>query len=156
MLVMKDLFERILQILGTSRDSSLFQQLSTDLEDEPEAVIKHQYETVYLFRKTGFSISFDEVKGHYWHAFIHYGSAMTLSGRVTPYNGNLPAGILLGDDHELVEEKLEKRPLSSKYIQGSSPDDLKDLWDVYELSSFKITFIFRAPTEQLASVAIEC
>lgn len=81
---------------------------------------------------------------------------MTLSGRVTPYNGNLPAGILLGDDHELVEEKLEKRPLSSKYIQGSSTDDLKDLWDVYELSSFKITFIFRAPTEQLASVAIEC
>ena len=46
MLVMKDLFERILQILGTSRDSPLFQQLSTDLGDEPEAVIKHQYETV--------------------------------------------------------------------------------------------------------------
>lgn len=55
----------------------------------------------------------------------------------------------------LLKRNLKKH-LSSKYIQGSSTDDLKDLWDVYELSSFKITFIFRAPTEQLASVAIEC
>lgn len=83
-----------------------------------------EFETVYLFRKSGIGISSNHRDDYVNTAFFHHDSGMTSSRQVTRYKGNLLAGIVFGDSRERKLQSKAARVLDFEdehqehYIQG--------------------------------------
>lgn len=150
------LYDRIVELLGKRLDDPAFTQLAHDLSDEPHPMLRneHKYVQDYLFRKSGFQVSYNKMIDAFYHAFFHHGSEMARSGYVSAYQGRLPAGIKFGEQPAEVAAKLGLKPSWSKMIPGCDKQAPKDLWEKYAAGPLQFTCIYRGPTSELNSVSI--
>lgn len=151
---MDQIYERTLSLLGKGANDLSLEQLSADIHEQPEVLIKNDHATEYLFRNNGFQISYYEHSQCFASVFFHFGSALAESGQVSRYSGNLPSGIEFGDSQIVVQQKLGMKPANSKMLPGPNRDSSMDLWEEYRQGLFELRFIFRGSTEKLSSVSV--
>jgi hypothetical protein len=107
----ENMFELVVQVLGTSPDKEpQFRQLVAQ-KGTPEILVECDFETVYLFRHLGVQLSCNRKDDYVNNAFFHYGSAMAQSGNVEKYNGDLIAGISFGENQHDIERKMGLAPI---------------------------------------------
>lgn len=149
---MKNIYERVLELMGKTQDDRLFAQFLSDLGEDPVIYKKDEVSTEYMFEKSGFALSFMEVSRHssrrgFAHAFFYLRSP----SRPT-YDGKLPGGIKPDDDRDDVERKLGLKPISSKLVQNQ--EDSTSLWENYYLKPYKLCFIFQLPNYAISMLSV--
>ena len=141
---MENLFDRVFEFLGKPNAESAFDQFMQKLQEAPELLHESKYRREYLLKKSGTLISFSKTHGCFASAFFHSrGGIAEQSAERQPYVGKLIAGITFGDSRDEVERKLGTKPVSSNWIQGRTPEDPKNLYEIYELQPFQLRFVFR-------------
>ncbi len=141
---MRNIYERVLDLMGESKDSLLFARFVEDLGERPETFLDDHHSTEYMFIKTGLALSFMEgpefldlspVKG-LAHAFFHLAKG---------YSGSLPAGIDSRDNRKDVETKLGLKPETLELDEG------KNVSDEFSLSPFFLSFVFQKSSQKIGS-----
>lgn len=153
-MLVEDLYDRAIEVLGTSPEDFMLAGLAQELEDEAVPISKNEHMSSFLLRKSGLQFLFDERDRYYAQVFIHFGSAMAESGTVTRYDGDLPYGIRFGDTRNDVKDKLGLKPIRSTLSPGRTSKDPKDKCDSYDMDPLEVTFIFKGATGRLSSISI--
>ncbi len=150
---MEDLYQRATSLLGKGQNDPAFTAFVEDLGEHPEIMTKSPNGCSYVFRKSGFQMTFYEHSNCFASIFFHFCSAPVQAGIVQNYQGTLVHGIAFGDSRTDVGNKLAMKP-STKLVQGRTPDEPKDLWDEYEVGPLKLRFLFRGSVDSLGSLSV--
>jgi len=137
---MKNLYERVVEVLGKSHDDQVFVQLIKDLGEMPEIIAGASGSSEYLFDDLGLALQFMDRSNCFVAVFFHWASAAVRTEHVKPYAGNLAAGIEFGDSHEQVAVKLRTEPVRSRATTG-------ELHEEYELNPLELHCKFNSAEE---------
>ena len=153
---MQNTYERVVELMGASKDGPLFAQFVMDLGEQPIIFKQDDISTEYMFNNAGLALSFMEVSRHssisgFAHAFFH--NPASGHAELQRYGGDLPNNIKFEDNRHDVERKLKTKPISSK-LSARGPDSPPDVWEDYAVGPLKLSFIFRGVQGTISLLSI--
>lgn len=149
---MNNLFERLVNLLGTPIDNPAFQEFLKDCGEEPD-LIELKTMKDYSFSKLGLNIDMDKMQNQIKSIFLHLNTVAVQGGEIEPFAQSLPFSISLDDSRDAVKDKIGVKRKARK-IQGRTPTEPKDFWDSYEIHPLEYTFVFNGDNNRLSSISV--
>ena len=149
---MTDLFQRLVNLLGTPINNPDFQEFLNDCGEKPD-LIELKTMKDYSFSKLGLNIDMDKIQNQIKSIFFHLNTVAVRGGEIEPFAQSLPFGISPDDSRDVVKKKIGVKQKARK-IQGRTPSELKDFWDSYEIHQLEYTFIFKGGSNRLSSLSV--
>jgi hypothetical protein len=144
---LKRIYERMMELLNQSDDSTLFHEWLKDINEEPDiqtAGPTDQELLLYFFRRQGIRLKALADKGpprRFFQIALHINSWEVESGYCNAYSGGLPCNIEAADSLDVVKRKFGiagNEPMDTRYLDTHSVTTLRyDLWPLHITFSFK-------------------
>jgi hypothetical protein len=144
---MKNLSDRVLELLNQSEDDPTFQTFIEDLGDSPKLTQTEEGSGIahHIFSEIG--VSLFSIEKIILIASFHVIPDTIENVKTHPYSDELPFGVRVKDDRKIVQGKLGQ-PLLSNQIGDT------DISESYELEGWQPVFWYSLPDELLAEVRV--
>ncbi len=149
---MTDLFQRLVNLLGTPIDNPAFQEFLKDCGEKPD-LIELKTMKDYSFSKLGLNIDMEKTQNQIKSIFLHLNTVAVQGGEIEPFAQSLPFGIEPDDSRDVVEKKIGVKRKARK-IQSRTPSEPKDFWESYEIYPLEYTFTFDGGSSRLNCVSV--
>jgi hypothetical protein len=144
---MKNLSDRVLELLNQSEDDPTFQTFIEDLGDSPKLTQTEEGSEIahHIFSEIG--VSLFSIEKIVLIASFHVIPDNVEKVKTHPYTDELPFGVSVKDNRKIVQGKLGQPALSNQI--GDT-----DISESYELEGWQPVFWYTMPEELLAEVRV--
>lgn len=152
---MTNLYEHIVQVLGTNESDEFFDNLIGLVGETPQVDLDSTTWKEYFFNIAGFALSFWKTRNCFSEAYLHLDTPLVRSGTISRYTGTLPCGILTHDTPSIVESKLGHSPRATELREARTEDSVKKFWAIYDVDGLTVSFAFTGDESILTLVRLQ-